>query len=291
MKKVLAIVSAAAVLLASISAQAQVKDQENVLFNHWSIGVGFGFSEGVQITAATTVLPNLQARVVYNSLMPVLAIGDLILKKYAPEYTLNPFTANVAVGVHSTDPRIDIDEVQLNGSIQDRSIGILADFFPFKEAAFHITGGVLFNIHPQFINVSATPVPALDKNDYASTEFFGITTDTEGNVHVALQAGLNVVQPYLGIGFGRPISLKSRVSFNFDLGVAYIGGFHLFSKNYYENPEKPKNVELNQAWIDANPDIKDSMGADYDKIVKYVNMVNNFPVMPYMRFTLAVRLF
>ena len=51
MKKVLAIASAVALTLASFNAQAQIADQENVLFNHWSIGVGFGFSEGVQITA------------------------------------------------------------------------------------------------------------------------------------------------------------------------------------------------------------------------------------------------
>lgn len=297
MKKVLAIASAVVLTLASFNAQAQIADQENVLFNHWSIGVGFGFSEGVQVTAATTILPNLQARVVYNSLMPFVAIGDSFVKKYAPEYAINPIAATIAVGIHQASPRIDIDEVKLDGSVQDRSIGLLADFFPFKKAAFHITGGVLFNIHPNLGNVSATLVnkktsdPAIDPANYANTEFFGITTDLEGKVHVNARTGLNVVQPYLGIGFGRPVSLKSRVSFNFDLGVAYIGGFHVYAKNYYADPQKPVDVELNQAWIDANPDIKENMGADYDRAVNYLNMVNKFPVMPYMRFTLAVRLF
>ena len=74
-------------------------------------------------------------------------------------------------------------------------------------------------------------------------------------------------------------------------GVAYIGGLHVYAKNYYADPQKPVDVELNQAWIDANPDIKENMGADYDRAVNYLNMVNKFPVMPYMRFTLAVRLF
>ena len=297
MKKVLAIASAVALTLASFNAQAQVADQENVLFNHWSIGVGFGFTEGVQITAGTTILPNLQGRIVYNTLSPVVAIANPIVAKFAPEYGVNPISATIAVGIHETSPRIDVDEVNVNGNIHDRSLALLADFFPSKKSSFHITGGVMFNIHPQLVSLTATLVnksssePAIDPSNYANTEFFGITTDPEGKVHLGLQSGLNVVQPYLGIGFGRPVSLKSRVSFNFDLGVTYIGGFHLVSRNYYENPEKPVNVELNQAWIDANPDIKENMKDNYDTVTKYLNMVNGFPVQPYMRFTLAVRLF
>lgn len=297
MKKVLAIVSAVAISLAGFNAQAQVADQENVLFNHWSIGVGFGFTEGVQITAGTTILPNLQGRIVYNTLSPVVAIANPIVAKFAPEYGVNPISATIAVGIHETSPRIDVDEVIINGNLHDRSLALLADFFPSKKSSFHITGGVMFNIHPQLVSLTATLVnksssePAIDPSNYANTEFFGITTDPEGKVHLGLQSGLNVVQPYLGIGFGRPVSLNSRVSFNFDLGVTYIGGFHLVSRNYYENPEKPVNVELNQAWIDANPDIKDNMKDNYDTVTKYLNMVNGFPVQPYMRFTLAVRLF
>lgn len=297
MKKVLAIASAVALTLASFNAQAQIADQENVLFNHWSIGVGFGFTEGIQITAGTTILPNLQGRIVYNTLSPVVAIANPIVAKFAPEYGVNPISATIAVGIHETSPRIDVDEVNVNGNIHDRSLALLADFFPSKKSSFHITGGVMFNIHPQLVSLTATLVnksssePAIDPSNYANTEFFGITTDPEGKVHVGVQSGLNVVQPYLGIGFGRPVSLNSRVSFNFDLGVTYIGGFHLVSRNYYENPEKPVNVELNQAWIDANPDIKENMKDNYDTVTKYLNMVNGFPVQPYMRFTLAVRLF
>lgn len=297
MKKVLAIASAVALTLASFNAQAQIADQENVLFNHWSIGVGFGFTEGIQITAGTTILPNLQGRIVYNTLSPVVAIANPIVAKFAPEYGVNPISATIAVGIHETSPRIDVDEVNVNGNIHDRSLALLADFFPSKKSSFHITGGVMFNIHPQLVSLTATLVnksssePAVDPSNYANTEFFGITTDPEGKVHLGLQSGLNVVQPYLGIGFGRPVSLNSRVSFNFDLGVTYIGGFHLVSRNYYENPEKPVNVELNQAWIDANPDIKENMKDNYDTVTKYLNMVNGFPVQPYMRFTLAVRLF
>lgn len=293
----LTFVCAAAVSLAGFNAQAQIADQKNVLFNHWSIGVGFGFTEGIQITAGTTILPNLQGRIVYNTLSPVVAIANPIVAKFAPEYGVNPISATIAVGIHETSPRIDVDEVNVNGNIHDRSLALLADFFPSKKSSFHITGGVMFNIHPQLVSLTATLVnksssePAIDPSNYANTEFFGITTDPEGKVHVGVQSGLNVVQPYLGIGFGRPVSLNSRVSFNFDLGVTYIGGFHLVSRNYYENPEKPVNVELNQAWIDANPDIKENMKDNYDTVTKYLNMVNGFPVQPYMRFTLAVRLF
>ncbi|MBR5431021.1 MAG: hypothetical protein IK119_01405, partial [Bacteroidales bacterium] len=84
---------------------------------------------------------------------------------------------------------------------------------------------------------------------------------------------------------------------NFDLGVAYVGGVHVVAKNYYknimENPENPTpvDVELNKAWIDANPDIKDAMGADYDSITKIMNLANSFPIEPFIRFTLSVRLF
>lgn len=133
--------------------------------------------------------------------------------------------------------------------------------------------------------------PAIDPSNYANTEIFGVTTDPEGKLHLDVKYGLQRIQPYLGVGFGRPVDVNGRVGFNFDLGVAYVGGVHVMAKSYFDNPEKPVDVELNKAWIDANPDIKDAMGADYDSITKYMNLANSFPIEPFIRFTLSVRLF
>ena len=45
---------------------------------------------------------------------------------------------------------------------------------------------------------------------------------------------------------------------------------------------------LNEAWVNKYPDIKDNIGAEAPK---YINIANNFPVLPYIRFAVNVRLF
>ena len=296
MKRIIAFVATLVVSMAAFSAYAQeVPQQENVLFKHVSVGTGLGIGDGLQFQVATTILPNLQARILYTSMTPYIAIANGIVKNQAG-IGIQPFQYKIT-GINYHDNGINVDEVTLEGSTRARSLSLLADFYPFKNSAFHLTGGIMFSLQKSLISGKGTPVntssaaPAMSDQDKGNVAFYGITTDWDGNALLDIQYGLPIVKPYVGIGFGRPCSIKHRVGVNFDMGVSYTGGVHAYSYNYQSGT--PVKVELNKAWVEApgNEDIKNNLGSSGEEMIKYLTAVNNLPIMPYLRFTVNVAIF
>lgn len=280
MKKTLAVLVALAV---SVAAFAQVKNQ-NVLFKHLSLGVGVG--DDLHAEVATTLTPWLQMRVMYSTLMPYLGLAQSIAGSALPQgSTISPL--HVPVTVNYKSEQITIDRVDVDGSINWHDINLLFDLYPAQASVFHFTVGAMIGLNPNLVSALAKPVPALNQADWTTTRFMGVTTNKEGNVNIDARFAMNVVKPYVGIGFGRPVTKNNAVGVNFDLGVAYIGGIHIFSKDYYENPDAPKDVEINSAWVNSDPDMKQQAG----NYTQYLDMANSFPVLPVLRLTLNVRLF
>lgn len=295
MKRIIAFASTLAISLAALSAYAQeAPKQENVLFKHVSAGVGIGLLDGLQVQVATTLLPNLQARLLYTDFFPYVSIADAIAKNNVG-IGIKPFQYDIK-GINYHENGINIDEVNLNGNAQQRNLSLLADFFPSKKSSFHITGGLMVSLSPGLLSGkgslknTSNADPVMDDQDKGHVKFFGITTDKNGDVLVDVQYKANRVKPYLGIGFGRPCSTKKRVGVNFDIGVAYTGGIHAYSYDYSEG--SPVKVELNEAWVNepGNEDIKDNLG-EAEQLIKYLNTANKIPVMPYLRFTVNVAIF
>lgn len=297
MKKTLALVTA---LAFSAGAFAQTPTEDNYLFNHWSIGAGVITDMNFQV--ATTVTPHLQLRLVYDTYGHLVAVANMFTKDMPNVGSLTPFTHSFPVGdngVHSNG--INIDDVVVSGKMKSADLNLLVDYFPGK-GSFHFTGGIILDMSGDIVSVSGTPTnktgePTMQPSDRGKKEIAGITTDLDGNVNLKAAYGLARVRPYLGIGFGRPVNVKKRVSVNFDLGVAYIGGIHAYAQNYMVDYPNATAVELNQAWID-NPEnriddqtLKEMMGDSYGETVKWLNFTNSFPVLPYARLTLHVRLF
>lgn len=294
MKKTIAILAILAVSFISVNAYAQKQEKDNYLFNHWSVGVGF--LEDFHVQVAGTILPNLQVRVIYNTLHPYLAIANGILKNNPNVGAIDPFVKSIPMNINQNG--IKIDNLDLSARFASRELEFLVDFFPGKSSSFHFTGGIIVDVSPRMLDATATPNPALPAGDRATKEVFGISTDPNGVVHMYAAYGLKVVRPYLGIGFGRPVDLKKRVGVSVDMGLAYIGGLHLYSQTYIDDPtipndgpDNPVEVELNEAWMNKYPDIKNNLGADAAQYISILNTVNSFPVLPYIRFAINVRLF
>lgn len=300
MKKTLAILAAAAISLLSVNAYAQKQEKENYLFNHWSVGVGV--LEDLHIQVAGTILPNLQVRLQFATAQPYVGLASAILKNTSVG-AINPYQHSFPLGdggYHQNG--INIDKVDVEARLRASEINLMVDFFPVKESAFHITGGVNFALAPDIVTAKATPKsndgsPALQPSDMGKKAIAGISTDPNGDVNVRVAYGLPSVRPFVGIGFGRPVNLEKRVSVSVDMGLTYVGGIHVFTHNYVPTYPDPTVVEINGAYINdpankvGDKTVKEALGADADKIVQYVDMVNTFPVMPYIRFAVNVRLF
>ena len=300
MKKTLAILAALAISFVSVNAYAQKQEKDNYLFNHWSIGVGV--LEDFHVQVAGTILPNLQIRLLYGSYQPYIALGSAILKNTSVG-AIDPYVNSFALGdggYHQNG--INIDKIDVEARIRTHELQMMVDFFPVKGSAFHVSGGLVFDISPDLLSAKATPKsndgsPALQPSDMGKKSIAGISTDLEGNINLRASYGLSVVRPYVGIGFGRPVNLEKRVSVSFDMGLTYVGGLHLYTHNYVNTYPDPTVVEINGAYLNdpnnkvGDKTVKETLGADADKIIQYVDMTNTFPIMPYIRFAVNVRLF
>ena len=297
MKKTLTLLTA---LILGVSAYAQAPEQEdNQLFNHWSVGVGL--LEDLHFQVAGTITPNLQVRLVYNTFQPYIGIIDAFTKKNPDIGSINPFTKRVDLpdgGIHQNG--LNIDYLDLTAKYKSSSLNLLLDYFPSKTGSFHFTGGLIVDLSPNMLTASGVPgnnsgQPAVPSSDYGKKEIAGLTTDLDGNINLRASYGLKTVRPYLGIGFGRAVDLQKRVRVTVDLGVAYIGGLHVYGESYLDNYPNAQDVELNEAWmtntsIDGKT-IKEHMGTDANDVIKYTNLANSFPVLPCARFTINCRLF
>ena len=303
MKKATSILATLAVSLFCVNATAQTVEKESYLFNHWSVGLGI--LEDFHIQAAGTILPNLQVRLVYSTLHPYLGIASAILKNDPNVGSITPFTKTIPINAKVSED-VTIDNLDVVASIHSRELNLLVDFFPSEMSNLHLTGGIVIDLTPDLVKASLTAVsntgnpvlkPAADGSGLIS--FGGISPDPNGTINVGVGYGLRTIRPYLGIGFGRPVSVDKRVSVNFDLGIVYTGGIRVRSEGYADSVATPawptaKPVELNEEWMNTtklpggNKTITETVGAS---TVEYLGMANSLPILPYLRLTVACRLF
>lgn len=297
MKKTFAIVAALAVSLFSVNAFAQEQEKESYLFNHWSVGVGL--IDDFHVSVAATVLPNLQIRAMYSTLTPYLGIASAITKNKADIGPLNPF--HKVMDFNKSVNGVDIKSLDILANVQSRDLHLLVDFFPAKGSKFHLTAGAIISFTPDLVKVAATALdangnPALkpDADGNGLVSFGDVTPNPEGVINARIGYGLSRIRPYVGIGIGRPVATDKRVSVNFDLGLAYMGGVKVFSEGYMNNWPNAEVVEINQKWLEttklpgSSKTLKEEMG---ETTAGYFTSANTFPVLPYLRLTINVRLF
>lgn len=299
MKKTIAILATLAVTLFSVNASAQVaQEEESVLFNHWSVGVGI--LEDVHVQVAGTVFPFMQVRLLYNTLHPYIGIANAILKNNPTVGAIDPFQRSFDMNAKLSET-VTIDKMDVTARFKSRELNLMVDLFPSKTSGFHFTVGAVFDLTPKMLTVQATPlangqaVLKPDAQGNGIVDIGGISQDPNGNLNIWASYGLSTVRPLLGLGFGRPVDLKHRVGVNFDMGVVFIGGLRMYSESYLESWPNPTTVEINEQWArttklpgENNSTIAETIG---ESTLKYVGIASNFPVLPYIRLTINVRLF
>ncbi|MCL3780712.1 hypothetical protein EMN47_09980 [Prolixibacteraceae bacterium JC049] len=135
--------------------------------------------------------------------------GVEIIKAFSPR-----FAVRAGWNALTYSDKLDIDDITatLDFDLEVGGPSLMVDFYPVKW--MHLTTGVLFN------NFSASGILTPEK----TYKFGQITISPEkvGTVALDVEPGTNV-SPYIGLGFGRSISLKRRLAFNLELGAFYHG--------------------------------------------------------------------
>ena len=233
---------AAAMMLAS-----PVVAQEGV-FNHLSIGAevgttGWGFEAAVPLTHFVT-----------------FRTGFTTLPRFNIKTDINYTT-------HGTEKNVDV-----LGRIHMSDYKLLADIYPFKHSSFHLTGGFYAGL-PNL--GTAYNKEKLDVKTGEGLEIGGLFIRPDENDLVKLRLQVNSFKPYVGLGFGRPISSKHKVSAAFDLGVMFWGK----PKIKVYSPDEDQWIRVTKEDID-DEDFHDG-----------VNKLEKFTVYPVLNFRIYYNVF
>lgn len=209
----------------------------NNIFEHVGVGVGVGLT-GVTIDVGTDITDYLTLRGGVD-IFPKVSMDFDVKTGFEAKFDKSKVPARYSL------PK---DKVKIQGETALGAGHLLLDIHPFKTA-FRITTGLYFGNdkiitvqnkdNNDFIgianwnkDISSTPMPAdlallatanggtLPRVGIEMGDYF-LAPDNTGHVDACIK--VNSVRPYVGLGFGRMVPKKSRLTCNFDMGVQFWG--------------------------------------------------------------------
>jgi hypothetical protein len=136
-------------------------------------------------------------------------------------YKFSP-NLHTRVGINTIGFNLDYTSqgIDYKANLSPTNVHLLGDFFPFG-GGLRLTGGLVFQSN-QF-NATGTPNSSAIPGGIPTQINLGGTTYNVSDVGTVSSEGSfsNSVAPYLGIGFGTPLS--PGLGFNFDAGVMFAG--------------------------------------------------------------------
>ncbi|WP_242031196.1 hypothetical protein [Anabaena sp. FACHB-1237] len=141
-----------------------------------------------------------------------LGVGATVTKSITPNI-------NAKVGVNGLGISRDIalSDVDYKVDLNLLNISTLADYHPWKNGGFRLTGGLVF----QDNNIEGTAKP---KNGVTiNINGVNYNTTTELTSVKAKVSFSNSVAPYIGIGWGNAVKPGKRWGFSTNLGVMFAG--------------------------------------------------------------------
>ncbi len=216
-----------------------ISAQDRQLANHLSIGTevgttGWGFEAAIPLTHYVTFRTGFT--------------------------TLPRFNINFDINYTTKGEKKNVD---VRGRVHMSDYKFLADIYPFKHSSFHVTGGFYAGL-PDLGTVYNTGLLDVDEGEGLEIGDVFVRPNDNGLVRLKLQT--SSFKPYAGLGFGRPISSKHKVSVAFDLGVMFWGTPAL--KVYSPDEEGWIRMQKN--------DIDDK---DFHDAVKIIERVKVYPVL------------
>ncbi|MCK4408256.1 MAG: hypothetical protein KAV44_11315 [Bacteroidales bacterium] len=134
--------------------------------------------------------------------------GIEIVKSFSRSFSIRAGGNYTNIKYNKTYEDLEVDG---EAKIKLGAITLLGDWFFAKK--IHLTAGVYYNFSEEIIKGTPTKSYTIGK--------LHIPPDEIGKLEIVITP--NKICPYLGIGFGKPISDSKVVSFNFEIGAIYWG--------------------------------------------------------------------
>ncbi len=141
-----------------------------------------------------------------------LGIGAAVTKSITPNI-------NVKVGVNGLGASRDarLSEVDYNAKVNLFNVSTLAEYYPWKNGGFHLTGGLVFQNNSLDGSAKNGQTVTIGTRSYnIGDELGSVTLKAKGSF-------VNSVAPYLGIGWGNAVKPDKHWGFSANLGVMFAG--------------------------------------------------------------------
>lgn len=226
MKKIILTGIMSAIVALSINAQ-----EDKMMFNHLSVGVDLG-TTGIGLSLATPVSNYAAIRAGFDF------VPNIKVDKTA---SINSRDASNREPLKSDE---DAKHPKIQGKTHLTTGHFLVDVYPFRKNNLHFTAGAYFGTDEavtmynkkegalKSVNIVNEAIKAdhvgmseeeLRAEHYACLKIGDkyYFPDAEGNMHAKMKT--NSFRPYVGIGYGRAVSEKKKISCQVDLGCMFWG--------------------------------------------------------------------
>ena len=214
-----------------------IQAQPEGLFDHLSIGAGFGIINGGVVEIALPITHYAAIRGGYN-FFPIV--------KGTEEFDVVSDTERSISGPMPALP----GKVKLQAEPFLSTGHLLLDIYPFRGSSFHLTGGAylgkeqvitaknsdgdsqaeLADIYQYNNRLGAySSVPESAGKFGLECGDFLLEPDARGNIDAFIK--VKRIRPYAGLGFGRAVPMKHRFAFGFDMGLQFWGTPEIFVDN------------------------------------------------------------
>lgn len=277
MKRLLVFLIAFSVSLTFLSAQDNDLKKDNLLFNHVAVGVSVGL-DGVGGHVALPVGRHFSVRGGYT-FIPTYNTKILDIPILGDNIDAEDLKFKVNEGDPQNEREFDLSKVDIGLTLNNFGPHLLVDMYPGKKSGFHFTVGAVMSNEKLLDNsIDLSSQLTQDDIDHLGFSYKNIEISPDPNGVVNVDIRQNKIRPYAGIGFGRPLNMRHRVSVNFDLGVVYTGKMKVYSYDYH-GVGGVEEVPITSAGLENEDD-----GFIDDKLAK-------LPVFPVMKLSINVRLF
>ncbi|MCK4820110.1 hypothetical protein KA005_30370 [bacterium] len=118
--------------------------------------------------------------------------------------------ARVGINMLDLDFEMELDDIEYDLGIDFSSYSALVDWYVF-DGSFRLSGGIISMDHELNLDAKLTVDEDIGDNTY--------TPDEIGTLSGSIE--INQVAPYVGIGWGNPLTHSRRWGFTCDFGVAF----------------------------------------------------------------------
>ncbi len=180
-----------------------------------------------------------------------LGLGGSVVRKIVPQL-------NARAGINAFGFGFDLEDTDATyeSDLNLFNVSTLVDYHPIKSSGLRVSGGLIFGDN----NVEGTATPN-NLNGVETIDIGGETFSVDELTSVDADFDINSsVSPYLGLGWGNPVSGDKGLGFWANLGVVFGGSPEVtITPNIAEGVSSEVQQEIDEAVAQETEDLEDEL--------------------------------